>query len=740
MKKIKFIAMAMLALLTAQCKKNEPEPEPKVMVPISGSVSFGGGSKTEITTTGYVTPKSGDKIYIYHAGDYVGSLTCTPDTEQAFTCSGEIEKSCLGEACTFMYLGSGSTDDEGKPIDGTSSTISFANQTGINVNSGKISGIDKFHVGSCKANVSNEGIVSLPMRTKISIAYFQLKDQNGSAMADKNITISGVSATATIKKTDGTLEGVRGDGTGTIRVHTDENGCFYMALVPQSDAATFTFTSANANGTDVFPYGIGECCFYSEQGNVSKPLPVQMNSIVTPDLLPGKFSVSATEYVQFSRGNLYCTDNGSSESPRYSFDLESEQYNFHTRYGLTHYSNSGSSEIADPSSVPGIIYEANASGFFQWVSENAAGKTDEAVASYGAFSSLTYEQCTGQLTDEVDYGRAYGDGTSWSTLTSDEMQYLLNNHTTKWSTVCGVTGLVLAPDEWTGSIADSYDVSSWLAAESSGLVFLPAAGYFNKDFSAVYSCTSYGDYWSKTPGSGYAYDAYYMYFCSNEASTYSNKRSSGLSVRLVQRQAWPDVQPDFIDLDLPSGLLWATCNVGADSPEGYGWYFMWGSVTEGGDPNCSWANCPGNEGSSAYDETALKTWNAANLTNNVLNPDVDAATANWGGGWRMPTSAEWTELIGNTESEWTTENGVYGRKFTSKKDSSKYIFMPASGYGDGSSVTHKGTAGHYWSSTHVSGSPNASRGVRFFADGRLFDPDPINRFYGYTVRPVRDAR
>ena len=195
---------------------------------------------------------------------------------------------------------------------------------------------------------------------------------------------------------------------------------------------------------------------------------------------------------------------------------------------------------------------------------------------------------------------------------------------------------------------------------------------------------------------------------------------------------------EYVDLDLPSGLLWAKCNVGADSPEDYGWYFMWGGVTEGGDPDCSWANCPGNGGSSDYNATAFNTWEAANLTNDVLNSGVDAATANWGGGWRMPTTGEWKELYDNTTCTWTTENGVAGRKFTSKADSSKYIYLPAAGRRYGTSLD-AGSLGIYWSSSLLSSRPDRAY-YMYFNSGDVY-PQTFNpRYIGFTVRPVRVAR
>ena len=192
---------------------------------------------------------------------------------------------------------------------------------------------------------------------------------------------------------------------------------------------------------------------------------------------------------------------------------------------------------------------------------------------------------------------------------------------------------------------------------------------------------------------------------------------------------------EYVDLGLPSGLLWAMCNVGADSPEDYGWYFMWGSVTSGGDPDCSWVNCPGNGGSSDYNSSAIATWDNSNLTNNVLKPEVDAASVNWGDGWRMPTNTEWQELINHTNCTWTTENGVYGRKF--EGDNGNYVFLPAAGLRDGTILGYAGPCAFYWSSSLNSSNPIFACNVYFVSGIELYPKYRDGyRYFGFSVRPV----
>lgn len=118
----------------------------------------------------------------------------------------------------------------------------------------------------------------------------------------------------------------------------------------------------------------------------------------------------------------------------------------------------------------------------------------------------------------------------------------------------------------------------------------------------------------------------------------------------------------WVDLGLSSGTKWSTINIGATSDTDYGLYFQWGKTKE----KDTWV-------------TPLDTseWDGKNLTGGVLKPSVDAATANWGSKWRMPTKEDFDELIANTEYESTTINNVTGYKFTHKSDTTKYIFLPS---------------------------------------------------------------
>ena len=213
----------------------------------------------------------------------------------------------------------------------------------------------------------------------------------------------------------------------------------------------------------------------------------------------------------------------------------------------------------------------------------------------------------------------------------------------------------------------------------------------------------------------------------------------------------------YVDLGLPSGLQWATCNVGAETPEDYGDFFSWGETQpkSGSDFYCDLdylyyyiENFGGWEGTEeiiyitkycndpGYGDNGFADY----LT--VLLPEDDAATANWGAGWRMPTKEEWQELFENTTSTWTTQNGVRGRVFTAANGNS--IFLPAAGYrnddcfeGGWPNLVWFGIYGGYWSSSLRTGYPFNAWGGYFNSSN--FATGNYSRENGRSVRAVRPS-
>lgn len=150
---------------------------------------------------------------------------------------------------------------------------------------------------------------------------------------------------------------------------------------------------------------------------------------------------------------------------------------------------------------------------------------------------------------------------------------------------------------------------------------------------------------------------------------------------------------EYVDLGLPSGTKWATCNVGASSPEEYGDYFAWGETVP--KDYYDWSTYFDTDGGGS---TFKKYNNNGGLTE--LQPEDDAATANWGSPWRMPSPDQIKELSDSryTATEWTQVNGVNGRKVTSKSNGNS-IFLPAAGDRWVDSLYDAGSYGNYWSSS-----------------------------------------
>ena len=190
---------------------------------------------------------------------------------------------------------------------------------------------------------------------------------------------------------------------------------------------------------------------------------------------------------------------------------------------------------------------------------------------------------------------------------------------------------------------------------------------------------------------------------------------------------------EWVDLGL--SVKWATCNVGASSPSAYGNYYAWGEIST----------------KTEYHKKNSKTYNKS-MSDIAGNPNYDAARANWGGSWRMPTKAEFKELIDKCTWTWTSQGGHNGYKVTGKNGNS--IFLPAAGKRgdtgrltlndsppDFSSIRNANRFGEYWSST-----PSSSQKSYLLYTDDKFPQDkdvyvsedclPEPRFFAYPIRPV----
>ena len=201
------------------------------------------------------------------------------------------------------------------------------------------------------------------------------------------------------------------------------------------------------------------------------------------------------------------------------------------------------------------------------------------------------------------------------------------------------------------------------------------------------------------------------------------------------------VDYEWVDLGLPSGTLWATCNVGASSPENYGDHFAWGETTT--KSNYSWSTykyCKGSEKSlTKYCTQSEYGYNGFTDGKTELEPEDDAATINWGNNWQMPSIEQFEELINSsyTTTELTTSNGVNGCKITSKRNR-KSIFLPGAGYFVDTYHAYAGNNGVYRSRSLFTNLPSHACHFVFQSNG-LIDTygNGHDRRCGQSVRPVR---
>ncbi|MCQ2227286.1 MAG: fimbrillin family protein [Bacteroidales bacterium] len=346
--------------------------------------------------------------------------------------------------------------------------------------------------------------------------------------------------------------------------------------------------------------------------------------------------------------------------------------------------------------------------------------------------------------DKADDAAAANWGGDWVMPSPDDFDELQQHCTYEWTKQNRMDGY-----KFTGSNGNS--------------IFLPAAG--SRDNGGLSGEGSYGYYWSSSLYENDSYRGGGLNFRNDGFNPWSdNGRYYGRSVRPVCPSAGDTNGHVAVDLGLPSGKLWAECNVGASTPEASGAYIAWGETSA----------------KEYYDWSTYKHMQAGKLIHNFTNkyqaPDSeyggiwyrfekysyddnkttldktdDAATANWGDNWRMPSTAEWEELFNNTTQTWTDDyegTGIKGYILVSAMEGHEgaSIFLPAADFRDYRFVYPDGVVasyGYYWSSssTLLVEQLELSSYGRFLHFGKgFFNPSNNHwRCSGLSVRPVCSA-
>ena len=370
-----------------------------------------------------------------------------------------------------------------------------------------------------------------------------------------------------------------------------------------------------------------------------------------------------------------------------------------------------------------------------WATCNVGASTPEEYGDFFAwgetepkadYSWETYKWCNGTINSMTKYNATDGLkellpqddaatanwGRDWQMPSLEQCEELFNNKytTTTWTTRSGVNG---------------YLITSKCNNKS---IFLPAAG--DLGFWDFDTAGFTGSYYSRSLGEEFC-DAYCLSFNSEGNSAGVTTRKCGQSVRPVRVKK---VVKEYVDLGLPSGTLWATCNVGASTPEEFGDFFAWGETEPKDD--YTWETykwCEGdNKTMTKYCIHSEYGYNGFTDNITTLLSEDDAATANWGSDWQMPSQSQFKELIDErfTTTAWVEQGGTLGRLITSKVNG-KSIFLPASTTDDDG----RPLLGFYWSHT-------LSTGVSFRAYSLLFYDTGIattdlERNFDQSVRPVR---
>ncbi len=328
-------------------------------------------------------------------------------------------------------------------------------------------------------------------------------------------------------------------------------------------------------------------------------------------------------------------------------------------------------------------------------------------------------------------------GSEWRMPTNEEFQELLDNCQYNWTEYNGVYGA-----KFTASNGNS--------------MFLPVGGYYES--STIYDTNSRGFYWSSSLLNDYEFCALNVYFRSEGVGMNAGNRRLGFPVRSVRCEKklptdttatvndTTSIAYEYVDLGLPSGTLWATFNVGATKPEEYGDYFAWGETKPKDVYDWStykWAKPNSSENSSCYIKYFSGSYDLNDFTGVIDNlttllPEDDAATANWGVDWSMPTKNDIEELIKYCEFSWTELNGVNGARYTASNGNS--IFIPAAGYQSGSfrNVSSSDNAVFILSSTIHEELEAISYNLYISPYGP--DIQAWMRETGYPVRPIRSKK
>ena len=249
------------------------------------------------------------------------------------------------------------------------------------------------------------------------------------------------------------------------------------------------------------------------------------------------------------------------------------------------------------------------------------------------------------------------------------------------------------------------------------IVLWPNKPPIDPDTQAFKSCHTVADY--RAYLSDYGDTAKHYVEAKKFIEQYVDDSIKRMQQALPQQAAESSViDREYVDLDLPSGTLWATCNIGASSPEEYGNYYAWGETSTKNIYDWSTYKYANGDRKKLTKYCSRSDYGNNGFTDNLteLQASDDPAKANWGSEWRMPSEAQWDELLANTTDQWTTKNSVKGHLFTSKKNGQS-VFLPAAGRLRDNELEYVGSRGYFWSRSLTPDHPSDAWNFYFVSGG-----------------------
>lgn len=366
---------------------------------------------------------------------------------------------------------------------------------------------------------------------------------------------------------------------------------------------------------------------------------------------------------------------------------------------------------------------------YKWCDGDACSSSDMTLTKYCDRGG--YGLIDGKISLELDDDVAHVEwGGDWHIPTVEQIKELSDQCTVEWIRLVGE----LYGYKFTGPNGNS--------------IVMPAAGQYRNSslYDGEFYYMSSELFMRDIPANNHATHIVAMDYADDDSvGNVGVYRYIGFPVRPVLSEYTPithQIQApesylnhNLVDLGLPSGTLWATCNLGASTSSDYGCYYAWGETESSCDGKSSFSD----NTYYYYDGDNISKYNSTdNLT--VLEKCDDAASVKWGGEWRMPSWKEMTELKNSsyTTWTWTTENGVNGLRVTSivKGFEGNSIFLPAGGSHDASKINRLGEQGHYWSSLLDTESESCKNASYLYFRSSGWISGHTSRSAGRSIRPV----